>query len=65
VISFIDEIENPSMHKICITAECDLPENGKANKTFIFYHMQTKNDRNFFRKFFESLISYTFKKTEV
>ncbi len=53
------------MHKICITAECDLPENDKANKTFIFYHMQTKNDRNFFRKFFESLISYTFKKTEV
>lgn len=53
------------MHKICITAECDLPENGKANKTFIFYHMQTENDRNFFRKFFESLISYTFKKTEV
>lgn len=24
VISFIDEIENPSMHKNCITAECNL-----------------------------------------
>ena len=31
-----------------VPAPAHLGQNGSANKTSIFYHMQTKNDRDFF-----------------
>lgn len=44
---------DPSVHTAQIFRTFHFGRNGSANKTIIVYHMQHKNDRDFFWKYIE------------